>query len=98
MLFSKIIGPKSEKCHTNSSNHVTGKEKLMRSIVSMGRGGSGKTSFVALVTKYFIEISETPILLVDADPDQNLAEVLGIDFEREGKGTISELLVETFLE
>jgi CO dehydrogenase maturation factor len=67
-------------------------------IVSMGRGGTGKTSFVGLATKYFIEIGETPILLIDADPDQNLAEVVGIDLENEGKKTISELLVETFLE
>ena len=64
----------------------------------MGRGGSGKTSFVALITKYFIEIGDAPILLVDADPDQNLAEVVGIDLEKEGRKTISELLIETFLE
>ena len=64
----------------------------------MGRGGTGKTSFVGLMTKYFIEIGETPILLIDADPDQNLAEVVGVDLENEGKMTISELLVETFLE
>jgi len=64
----------------------------------MGRGGTGKTSFVALITKYFIETRRTPILLIDADPDQSLADVLGIDFEGEGKKTISELIVETFLE
>jgi len=67
-------------------------------IVSMGRGGTGKTSFVALVTKFFIEIGETPIFLIDADPDQNLAEAVGIDLEKEGLKTISELLVETFME
>jgi len=64
----------------------------------MGRGGTGKTSFVALMTKYFIESGKTPLLLIDADPDQSLADVLGIDFEGEGKKTISELIVETFLE
>jgi len=64
----------------------------------MGRGGTGKTSFVALMTKYFIEVNRTPILLIDADPDQNLAEMVGIDLEREGKKTISELIVETFIE
>ena len=42
----------------------------MSSIVSMGRGGTGKTSFIALLTKYFIETDETPVLLVDADPDE----------------------------
>jgi len=70
----------------------------MALLVSMGRGGTGKTSFVALVTKYFIEIGETPVFLIDADPDQNLAEAVGVDLEEEGVKTISELLIETFLE
>ncbi|MEM2110836.1 MAG: AAA family ATPase [Candidatus Bathyarchaeia archaeon] len=69
----------------------------MKLIVSMGRGGCGKTSFVALMAKYFIEIGDIPILLVDADPDQNLAEVLGIDLDKERIRTISDLLSETFL-
>jgi CO dehydrogenase maturation factor len=69
----------------------------MKLIVSIGRGGCGKTSFVALIAKYFIEIGNHPILLVDADPDQNLAEVLGIDLEKKGIRTISDLLTETFL-
>jgi len=64
-------------------------------IVSMGRGGTGKTSFAALVTKYFIEIEETPIFLIDADPDQNLAEAVGIDLEEEGIKTISEVNIST---
>jgi CO dehydrogenase maturation factor len=70
----------------------------MKKIVSIGRGGSGKTSFIAIMTKYFIEVGDTPILLVDVDPDQNLGEMVGIDFKKEGKKTISELLIETFLE
>lgn len=62
-------------------------------IVSMGRGGCGKTSFVALMTRYFIEGGETPLLLIDADPDQNLAEmVLGLTLMEAGKNTISEIL------
>ena len=70
----------------------------MKTLVTMGRGGTGKTSFVALMTKYFIEIGDTPLLLVDADPDQNLGEMVGVDLKEAGKRTISELLVETFLE
>jgi len=70
----------------------------MKKIVSMGRGGSGKTSFVALMTKYLIEIGEEPLLLVDVDPDQNLGEMVGVDLREKGKETISELLIETFLE
>jgi CO dehydrogenase maturation factor len=72
--------------------------KTVRRIVSMGRGGVGKTSFVALMTKFFIEIGDTPLLLVDVDPDQNLGEMVGVDLEEEGKETISELLIETFID
>lgn len=64
----------------------------MNRIVTMGRGGTGKTSFVALLTKYFIERDDTPLLLIDADPDQNLAEMVGIDLHNMGLQTISEIL------
>jgi CO dehydrogenase maturation factor len=70
----------------------------MKIFVTLGRGGSGKTSFVALKTKYLIEKGEYPLLLVDVDPDQNLGELVGVDLEMEGKKTISDLLIETFLE
>jgi len=70
----------------------------MKRLVSVGRGGSGKTTFVALTAKHLIEIGETPLLLVDVDPDQNLAEMVGVDLKEEGKKTISELLLETFLQ
>ena len=70
----------------------------MKKLVTIGRGGTGKTSFVALMTKYLIEKGIEPILLVDADPDQNLGEMLGIDLEKQGKKSISELVVETFIE
>jgi CO dehydrogenase maturation factor len=69
----------------------------MKTLVTIGRGGTGKTSFVALAAKYFIESGATPILLVDADPDQNLAEMVGVDLEQEGVCTISELITETFI-
>ena len=67
----------------------------MKRIVVMGRGGVGKTSFTALVTKFFIEIGETPLLLVDVDPDQNLAEMVGVDLKEEGKQVQDETDVET---
>ncbi len=70
----------------------------MKTIVTIGRGGTGKSSFVALMTKSFIESGQAPLLLVDADPDQNLAEMVGIDLKEAGKQTISELLVSTFIE
>ena len=70
----------------------------MKKIASMGGGGSGKTSFFALMTEYFIENGDTPPLLIDVDPDQNLGEMVGIDLKEEGEKTISELPIETFLE
>jgi len=70
----------------------------VKTIVTMGRGGTGKTSFVALMTKYLIESGGTPLLLVDADPDQNLGEMVGVDLKEGGKETISELVAKTFLE
>jgi CO dehydrogenase maturation factor len=70
----------------------------MKILVTIGRGGTGKTSFVSLMAKYFIEKGITPLLLVDADPDQNLGEMVGVDLKEKGKMTVSELLVQTFLE
>ena len=70
----------------------------MKTLVTIGRGGTGKTSFVTLMAKYFINQGDTPMLLVDVDPDQNLGEMIGINLEEEKKRTISELVMEIFLE
>jgi len=70
----------------------------MKTIVTIGRGGTGKSSFTALMAKYFIEAGQSPLLLVDADPDQNLAEMIGVDLKEAGKSTMAELIVDTFIE
>ena len=70
----------------------------MKTLVTIGRGGTGKSSFTALMAKCFVESGQSPLLLVDADPDQNLAEMLGIDLNEAGKSTIAELLVTTFID
>jgi CO dehydrogenase maturation factor len=70
----------------------------VKTLVTVGRGGIGKSSFTALMAKALINSAQSPILLVDADPDQNLAEMLGIDLKEAGKSTIAELLVSTFIE
>ncbi|MDR2203574.1 MAG: AAA family ATPase [Nitrososphaerota archaeon] len=70
----------------------------MRTLVTVGRGGTGKSSFTALMAKAFVEAGKSPILLVDADPDQNLAEMVGIDLKEAGKSTIADLVVSTFIE
>ncbi|MDR0470742.1 MAG: AAA family ATPase [Nitrososphaerota archaeon] len=70
----------------------------MKTLVTVGRGGTGKSSFSALMAKAFIEAKQAPILLVDADPDQNLGEMLGVDLKEAGKSTIADLIVSTFIE
>ncbi len=70
----------------------------MKTLVTIGRGGTGKSSFTALMAKAFIEANQAPILLVDADPDQNLAEMLGVDLKEAGKSTIADLIVSTFIQ
>ena len=57
-------------------------------IVSTGRGGAGKTTFSALATRHL----SGPLLLIDIDPDQNLADMLGIDVEKEGVRTVLDIL------
>jgi CO dehydrogenase nickel-insertion accessory protein CooC1 len=52
-----------------------------KTLVTIGRRGTGKISFVALMAKYFIGIGDTPLLLVDADLDQNLGEMVGVDLK-----------------
>jgi len=61
---------------------------MAKIIVSTGRGGVGKTTFAALAVKYL----ESPLLLIDLDPDQNLADMLGIDLGNESVKTISDAL------
>ncbi len=70
----------------------------MKTLVIVGRGGTGKSSFTALMAKNFIEAGQAPLLLVDADPDQNLGEMIGIDLKEVGKSTIADLIVSTFIE
>lgn len=69
----------------------------MKTLVTIGRGGTGKSSFVGLMAKCFIENGKSPLLLVDADPDQNLSEMVGVDLVAEEKSTIAELLIKTFI-
>ena len=69
----------------------------MKTLVTTGRGGTGKTSLVALMTKYLAEEGRAPLLLVDLDPDQNLAEMVGVDLERAAVKTIAELVTDTFI-
>lgn len=48
-------------------------------IAMAGKGGVGKTTITALLIKYMVEKKLTPILVVDADPNTNLNELLALD-------------------
>ena len=51
-------------------------------IAVSGKGGSGKTSVASLIIRYLIKNDSGPILAVDADPNANLGESLGLEVER----------------
>jgi CO dehydrogenase maturation factor len=50
----------------------------MVSIAVAGKGGSGKTTVAGLVIRYLMRSGSGPILAVDADPNANLGESLGL--------------------
>jgi len=53
----------------------------MTVIAVTGKGGTGKTAIAALLVKYISE--KTPnVLAVDADPDSNLPDALGVEVEK----------------
>jgi CO dehydrogenase maturation factor len=47
-------------------------------IALSGKGGTGKTTTSSLLVRAFIDMNETPVLAVDADPNANLHEALGV--------------------
>ena len=67
---------------------------MARVIAVTGKGGVGKTTVASLIVRYLREHADGPILALDADPDCNLAGVLGIDVE----STIGDLREEVLQE
>jgi CO dehydrogenase maturation factor len=47
-------------------------------IAVSGKGGTGKTTISALLVRCLVEAGLTPVLAVDADPNANLHEALGL--------------------
>jgi len=64
---------------------------MAKTIIVAGKGGTGKTTVAALIIKSLRENAPGTILALDADPDANLATVLGIPVE----STIGDLREET---
>ena len=50
-------------------------------IAISGKGGTGKTMLSALLVRYFSKFGD--VFAIDADPDSNLPEVLGIEIEKD---------------
>ena len=50
-------------------------------IAVAGKGGTGKTSLTGLLINYLTENKKGPVLVVDADANANINEVLGIEIE-----------------
>ena len=54
---------------------------MAKVIAVTGKGGVGKTTIAAMIIKHLKENASGPILALDADPDANLATMLGIAVE-----------------
>ena len=58
-------------------------------IALSGKGGTGKTTISSLLVRAFIAAGESPVLAVDADPNANFHEALGVEV-RETLGSMRE--------
>jgi len=67
--------------------------KKLPSVAVSGKGGTGKTVISALLVKFASETGKR-VLAVDADPDSNLPEALGVEVDKT-LGEIRELFQET---
>jgi len=59
-------------------------------IAVSGKGGTGKTMLSALLVRYFTKFGS--VFAVDADPDSNLPEVLGIEIKRDVGAVREEIM------
>jgi CO dehydrogenase maturation factor len=64
------------------------------SIAVSGKGGTGKTTISALLLRAMAEREKMPVLAVDADPNSNLNDSLGVPLKR-SVGEIRENLLAT---
>ncbi|MCU0822850.1 MAG: AAA family ATPase [Spirochaetes bacterium] len=61
-------------------------------IAVAGKGGVGKTTTAALIVRFLLKTGRKPILAVDADPNSNFAESIGIAVNDTVGGILSDFL------
>ena len=54
---------------------------MTHTIAVAGKGGVGKTTVCGMIVDYLVKSGKTPLLVVDADANSNLNEVLGVEVE-----------------
>ncbi len=59
-------------------------------IAVAGKGGTGKTTVASLVIRYLIKNEMTPVLAVDADPNANLGDSLGLKVDKTVGGVLAD--------
>ncbi|MBN2159194.1 MAG: AAA family ATPase [Spirochaetes bacterium] len=65
---------------------------MSRIIAVAGKGGTGKTTAAALIIRTLLRRGKTPVLAVDADPNANLADSLGIQVQDSIGSVLSDFL------
>jgi len=55
---------------------------VSKTIAVAGKGGSGKTTITGMVIRHLLKNGRGPVLAVDADPNANLGESLGIQVQK----------------
>lgn len=67
---------------------------MSRSIAVSGKGGTGKTTLTGLIIRHLLKAGETPVLAVDADPNSNLGDTVGVEIGRTVGSTVAEFFGE----
>ena len=77
MIDHDSIGAEIISAAARIARVTTNTQGAGRIILATGRGGTGKSTFVALLSRYL----ESPMLLLDIDPDQSLGTMLGVEVD-----------------
>jgi len=56
-----------------------------------GKGGTGKTTIASIVIRYLAEKKNYPVLAIDADPNANLGDMLGLEADDTVVGIIDDI-------